>query len=103
MALLQKQPNIGSEKTMWVMCPNCSRMHEALDMEGKAVTIPEQCKRCGCPMDTSIDGRVAHAWMDAEAEKASDPAVTRFGRLMRGESDRMVRSASNKGGEAVEA
>lgn len=54
----------------YAICPNCSRMHGLKDEKGEAFEIPNNCKRCGCPMD-SIK---ANAFMDAAADKYGKPA-----------------------------
>ena len=32
-------------------CPHCSMMYAALDEKGKKLSYPEECSRCGSPMD----------------------------------------------------
>ena len=33
-------------------CPYCSRMHSTMDLEAdKPIRCPQECERCGCPMD----------------------------------------------------
>ena len=102
--LATKSPNIGSDKAVWVQCPNCSKMYQHTDYEGKLQGLPANCTRCGCPMDESSEGKQAADWMNQQAEATHDPAVANFGAQMRGQArgaplaarDRMVRENINK-------
>lgn len=102
--LAMKTPNIGSDKTYWAQCPNCSKMFQHTDPEGKRQGLPPSCTRCSCPMDDSTDGSTAATWMNQQAEATHDPAVANFGAQMRGQArgaplaakDRMVRENINK-------
>jgi hypothetical protein len=87
MALKTSSPNIGSNKVVYVHCPNCSKMYRMVDEEGNPDGLPSTCKRCGCPMDNSPEGKKAQQWMDTQADGAYDPAIASFGRQMRGEPD----------------
>lgn len=86
MPLRTSVPNIGSDKVEYVHCPNCSRMYKSIDEDGKTEGFPSRCKRCDCPMVSTDEGKKAQTWMDAQAEKAYDPAIADFGRQMRGEN-----------------
>lgn len=105
--LTTKTPNIGNDKAVWVQCPNCSKMYQHTDYEGKRQGLPPTCTRCGCPMDESADGKEASNWMDQQAEITHDPAVANFGAQMRGQAkgvplaakDKMMRETMNKGVE----
>ena len=77
--LREADTNIAVEDNRVVHCPNCSKMYRLADDQGKAETLPESCKRCGCPMNL----RSAEEWMNNLAETEHDPALASLGNRTR--------------------
>ena len=77
------QPNIGSGKEVYSLCPNCSKMYKAMDEEGHKETLPAECKRCHCPM---VAGDESAEFMELSALENHDEAVSLYGRQYRGET-----------------
>jgi len=73
--LRETETNIAVEDNRVVQCPNCSKMYRLADDQGKPETLPESCKRCGCPMNV----RSAEEWMNTKAETEHDPALAALG------------------------
>ena len=49
-------------------CPDCSRMHSSMDVESdKPIKCPQECERCGCPMDIAKQ----KAFSDQKATEAA--------------------------------
>lgn len=49
-------------------CPNCSKMHLTTNPEtGKSVRTPQECDRCGCPMDVEK----AQEFIERKAQEAA--------------------------------
>jgi len=82
MALMRSRPNLGDPNSEYVHCPNCSKMFQVVDPDGKAVGAPANCTRCGCPVE---DGKNARKFMDDMAEAQHDPALAAMGARSRGE------------------
>ena len=82
MVLQRSYPNLGSQSLEYAHCPNCSKMFKSIDEDGKPEGIPENCKRCGCPM-ADRDAQRAMAWMDVQAEQQHDPALSDLARRAR--------------------
>lgn len=75
------QPNIGSGREVYTLCPNCSKMYLSTDNEGHDETLPRECKRCRCPM---VAGEDSADFMDLTALEFHDEAVAVFGAQYRG-------------------
>ena len=58
-------------------CPYCSRMHPSMDLElDKAIKCPQECERCGCPMDIAQVTEFANQ-KAAEAAALTGPTARR--------------------------
>ena len=77
--LREADTNIAVEDSRVVHCPNCSKMYRLADDQGKSETLPESCKRCGCPMNL----RSAEEWMNNLAVAEHDPALASLGNRSR--------------------
>ncbi len=75
-------PNLGDGSSEYVHCPNCSKMFQVVDGQGRIVTAPANCTRCGCPVE---DGKNARDFMNEVAKAQHDPALSAMGRRSRGE------------------
>ena len=59
----------GGERQAW-QCPYCSRMYPTMDEEAHPLECPQNCRRCGSPMDVA-KGKV---YEDTKAgEAAAEP------------------------------
>ena len=98
MTLKTTQPNVGNENVLYADCPNCSRMFQVMDDQGKKVGLPPECPRCTCPIDEKANKAVA--WMNEQAERHHEPALAELGRRSRGvnqpPADKMVASPAVK-------
>jgi len=71
----------------FVLCPTCSRMHQATEKGDKQndllVEVPTRCARptCRCPM--TVEG--GRDYIQAQAIKEHDQAITEAGKKLRGE------------------
>lgn len=74
--------NIARENKDAARCPYCSMLYPAVNEEQKPLRYPEECGRCGCPMDREL----ARVFANEEAVRAHNPSLAAVGRKMRGEA-----------------
>ncbi len=58
-------------------CPYCSKMYPSMDLESdKLLKCPQECERCGCPMDIAKVTEFANL-KAAAAEAQTGPTAKR--------------------------